>query len=90
MRFYKSPEWAAKRREVLERDRHECQRCKEQGGYSRGNTVHHLKHLDARPDLALADDNLLTVCEACHNVLHPERLTPPQQSKMQEKFPERW
>lgn len=90
MRFYKSPEWAAKRREVLERDRYECQRCKEQGGYSRGNTVHHIEPLESKPELALAEDNLVTVCAACHNVLHPERLQPAEASKMQVLAPERW
>ncbi|WP_461367237.1 HNH endonuclease [Candidatus Darwinibacter acetoxidans] len=89
-KFYKSSAWEKKRLEILERDNHECQRCKDAGGYSKGNVVHHIKHLDDRPDLALEDDNLMTVCEACHNALHPERLRTPEASKRRQITPERW
>lgn len=88
--FYKTGVWVRKRLEILERDNHECQRCKDAGGYSKGNVVHHIKHLEDRPDLALDDDNLMTVCEACHNILHPERLWTPEASKRRQITPERW
>ena len=88
--FYKTGVWARKRVEILERDNHECQRCKDAGGYSKGNVVHHIKHLDDRPDLALEDDNLMTVCEACHNALHPERLKRPELREIAKEIPERW
>mgnify|MGYP001183356120 CR=1 FL=1 len=35
-------------------------------------------------------DNLMTVCEACHNILHPERLWTPEASKRRQITPERW
>ena len=88
--FYKTGVWVRKRTEILERDNHECQRCKDAGGYSKGNVVHHIKHLEDRPDLALEDDNLMTVCEACHNALHPERMRTPEASKRRQITPERW
>lgn len=88
--FYKTGIWVRKRTEILERDNHECQRCKDAGGYSKGNVVHHIKHLEDRPDLALDDDNLMTVCEACHNALHPERMRTPEASKRRQITPERW
>ncbi len=88
--FYKTGAWVRKRAEILERDNHECQRCKGAGGYSKGNVVHHIKHLEDRPDLALDDDNLMTVCERCHNILHPERLRTPEASKRRQITPERW
>ncbi len=56
MYFYKTMAWLNKRAEVLERDNYECQMCKAEGRYGRGNVVHHIKHLTHRPDLALEDD----------------------------------
>lgn len=47
--------------------------CKDKGMYSKANTVHHIKHYDKFPELALKDDNLLSVCFDCHNLLHPEK-----------------
>jgi 5-methylcytosine-specific restriction protein A len=92
--FYKTGIWVRKRAEILERDNHECQRCKDAGGYSKGNVVHHIKHLENRPDLALDDDNLLSVCAACHNREHPERfihrIVQRKRNELAERFPERW
>ncbi len=72
--FYHSSAWRSKRREILKRDNKECQRCKSKGRYSKADCVHHIKHLKDRPDLALVDSNLTSVCDTCHNVLHPEKL----------------
>ena len=72
-KFYKSSAWEKKRLEILERDNYECQVCKEEGGFTPATTVHHILHLENRPDLAFDNDNLLSVCAACHNREHPER-----------------
>ncbi len=88
--FYKTGAWLRKRQEILMRDHHECQRCKERGGYSRGVVVHHIKHLDARPDLALVDDNLMTLCEVCHNLEHPEKLGQQEAAERRHLTAERW
>jgi len=72
--FYASAEWLHKRAEILERDNNECQCCKSKGGFSKAECVHHIKHLRDRPDLALTDDNLVSLCGSCHNILHPEKL----------------
>ena len=88
--FYKTGAWVCKRLEILERDNYECQRCKRNGGYSRATTVHHIKHLKTHPELALVDDNLESLCGACHNIEHPERLKTPEISKREEITPERW
>lgn len=93
-KFYKSSAWEKKRLEILERDNYECQVCKEEGGFAPATTVHHILHLENRPDLALDDDNLLSVCAACHNREHPERfihrIMEPKRNKLAERFPERW
>ena len=41
-KFYESPAWRRTRRVALKRDNHECQDCKEQGGYSKATDVHHI------------------------------------------------
>ena len=93
-KFYKSSAWEKKRLEILERDNYECQVCKEGGGFAPATTVHHLKHLEDRPDLALDNDNLVSVCAACHNREHPERfihrIIHRKRNELIERFPERW
>ena len=88
--FYKSKEWLRKRAEVLELDHHECQRCKKLGHYTKATTVHHVKHLKQRPDLALSvydgkERQLISLCAACHETEHGHRheTKPPL-------TPERW
>lgn len=71
--FYISKSWIELRSKVLKEQNNECQICKERGKYKRARTVHHIKHIKNRPDLALTRSNLLCVCEACHNELHPEK-----------------
>ncbi len=90
LRFYKSTDWQHKRAAVLAMDNHECQTCKQQGHYTRATTVHHVKHLKARPDLALSvydgkERQLLSLCASCHEEAHGHRheYKPPL-------TPERW
>lgn len=83
--FYDTPEWRAKRDEVLRRDHGECYYCRLRGHYSPAVIVHHVLHLEDRPDLALSDTytdehgkehrQLVSVCRDCHEtVCHPRRL----------------
>ena len=77
--FYSWPEWKSLRPEVLRLDNSECQRCKARGKYRPARIVHHVKHLEDRPDLALSvwdpdtgERQLVSVCKLCHEELHPE------------------
>jgi len=83
--FYDTPEWRHKRRDILKKDKGECQIHKAKGGYKKATHVHHVKHLDKHPELALEDyytdehgerrRQLISVCKDCHEtVCHPERL----------------
>ena len=38
-----------------------------------GGGVHHIKHVDEFPELAYEDNNLVSLCQACHNKAHPEK-----------------
>ncbi len=71
--FYHTTEWKRKRKEVLRRDRCTCQRCRQRGKYTRATTVHHVLHLRNVPELALEDENLISLCNECHEALHPEK-----------------
>lgn len=96
--FYTSRTWRRKRQYILDSHNNECQICKAEGKVTvatEGSSliVHHIKELKDRPDLALADNNLLTVCNHCHeSVCHPDRLG--NKDKEKEKkvidIPERW
>jgi len=88
--FYKLGIWRRKRRQILDRDNHECQKCKAAGGYRRATCVHHIKHLDKAPHLALTDSNLISLCDACHNEEHPEKLKRQQANRREHITPERW
>lgn len=79
--FYSWGEWKGLREHVLRLDNRECQLCKARGRYRRGQIVHHVKHLQDRPELALSvwdpdsgQRQLLTVCKRCHEEQHPESL----------------
>lgn len=70
MRFYKSRAWMDKRLEALERDNNECQQCKRRGKYRKADCVHHIKEVKPHPELALTLDNLMSLCNTCHNEIH--------------------
>lgn len=77
--FYKSVAWRRLRARVLERDHHQCIDClalKNAGvriRVNRATVVHHIEPRELRPDLAMDENNLISLCEACHNKRHPEK-----------------
>lgn len=89
-KFYKSTVWRHKRQEILKRDNFECQRCKREGKFSKAEVVHHIKHLRKFPELALTDENLESLCAACHNKEHPEKNFIKEVDKEEPITPERW
>ena len=71
--FYLSSKWKRKRKAILKRDGYECQDCKRYGRIREATEVHHIKHLEDAPELAYDNDNLISLCKACHNARHPEK-----------------
>lgn len=71
--FYQTKEWKHKRETILRRDNYQCKECRRYGRLRQATTVHHIKHLDDFPELALVNDNLISLCESCHNKAHPEK-----------------
>lgn len=84
LKFYRSTAWEKKRLEVLQLDKYECQRCKENKRYSKATTVHHVNEFKLRPDLGLeiyyedpaehkTKRNLISLCHSCHEEVHGHR-----------------
>lgn len=77
--FYKSTAWKRLRLAALERDHYICQDClraKQNGERIRPRTataVHHILPREQYPEKALEIENLISLCDACHNKRHPEK-----------------
>ena len=71
--FCSTKRWKAMRKAVLYRDRFLCADCKKFGRLTQVTTVHHVKHFDEYPELALEPSNLVSLCASCHNKRHPEK-----------------
>lgn len=102
--FYNSSAWKHKRIEILERDRYECQDCRkrlkkaaEHGEQlagrdrliRRAEEVHHVRELKEHPELALDNDNLISLCTQCHNIRHgrhPQRFVKRKKRLTEEKW----
>mgnify|MGYP000826225311 FL=1 len=70
---YDGARWMRKRQQILRRDGYQCQECRRYGKAREATQVHHKKHVDEYPELAYKDDNLVSLCCACHNKMHPEK-----------------
>ena len=70
---YTSTRWKRKRAAILRRDGYKCQHCKRYGRVVEAAEVHHIKHADEYPELVWENNNLISLCHACHNKQHPEK-----------------
>ncbi len=98
--FYVSREWKDKRSQILERDHYECQRCN--GNFviedkpikkiriTKAKYIHHIIPLKKNFEKALDDENLVSLCFRCHEVVEgrDERWYQPIKKKMVNE--ERW
>lgn len=88
--FYVSRWWKDLQAEVLRDQKHRCWDCarKSPALVTQANTVHHVKPVRLRPDLALSkvdergEPQLIALCESCHWNRHHERRAV--------RIPERW
>jgi 5-methylcytosine-specific restriction protein A len=68
-RFYSSAVWR-KLRSMQLRKEPLCEECRRQGRLTLAEIVHHRTELRADPTLALAEENLESLCSPCHTRLH--------------------
>ncbi|MGI8351686.1 HNH endonuclease [Niallia circulans] len=72
-RFYKSAAWSKARKLALERDNYLCVYHLKREQIVPADMVHHIKELRDYPELALTLDNLVSLCNVCHEAEHPDR-----------------
>ncbi|MGE6343768.1 HNH endonuclease [Bacillus mycoides] len=72
-RFYNSIAWKNCRQLALKRDHYLCQECLKQNIITQADMVHHIEHFKDKPDKALVLENLISLCNVCHNKEHPEK-----------------
>lgn len=70
---YMSARWRAKRESILRRDSYQCRECRRYGRLREAQEVHHIKPVEMYPEFAFVDANLVSLCHACHNKMHPEK-----------------
>ena len=68
--FYKSKRWKEKREKILRRDEYLCRECKRYGKATPATTVHHVIPIERDRSLKLNSNNLISLCEQCHNKMH--------------------
>lgn len=72
--FYKSSAWLHTRAAYLEQCNYICERCMEQGVITPAEDVHHIVHLTPanykNPEVSLNPENLMALCQRCHNEVH--------------------
>lgn len=70
--FYASAKWKLMRNYILIRDKYKCQLCGDTGHLE----VHHKIHLTPEniydADIALNENNLITLCRDCHFKIHEQ------------------
>ncbi|AFC28384.1 electron transporter [Paenibacillus mucilaginosus 3016] len=68
--FYKSSSWLSTRQAVLSRDNHLCQHCLQEQRLTPAVMVHHIQEVRKDWEVRLDLDNLISLCDACHNKVH--------------------
>ncbi len=54
-------------------DKNTCVSYQDGKSFVMADMVHHIKPRDEYPELSLTLDNLISLCNACHNKEHPEK-----------------
>ena len=65
--FRNSKKWKDKRLYILKRDAYKCQECRKYLMNVDAFHVHHIIAIDDNWDLRLKNDNLTSLCTACHS-----------------------
>jgi predicted transcriptional regulator len=74
-----SPEWKAKRKEILIRDGNKCKLC----GSINNLQVHHLEYENGKFAWEYDNDKLITLCKNCHKKQHKKHLNVKTDSSVQ-------
>ena len=70
---YSNKRHRAWRAGVLRRAKYRCEECARYGRRTDATIAHHIKHVDAYPELRYDPGNGRALCADCHNKYHPEK-----------------
>lgn len=76
--FYTSKQWQRLRQQKFQDANGLCERCLKKGIVRAGKEVHHIVPIDKDWEKRLDYDNLILLCNDCHNEMH-ERISPLQE-----------
>lgn len=68
--FYSSDPWRLKRDKIKDKDNGCCLLCLNEHKIKSMDTVHHIIELKEDWDKRFEEDNLISLCESCHQVVH--------------------
>lgn len=68
--FYQSSEWKILRAVKLSEAGYLCEDCKEKGGITAADQVHHMESIEDNWDRRMDITNLRCLCNKCHNERH--------------------
>ena len=71
-RFYNSVDWKNIREKIRNKDNGLCLVCLDNKEIKQMNTVHHIEELKENWDARFYEDNLISVCESCHQKIHKQ------------------
>ena len=66
--------WTKKSQAIRRRDGFECQECKRYGKSVDAELVHHIFPAEEYPELFCVDNNLISLCNKCHELMHDRSL----------------
>ncbi|MEK4228957.1 HNH endonuclease [Solibacillus sp. FSL H8-0538] len=72
-RFYHSTAWKRARELALLRDSYLCQECLKHKRITNADMVHHIVEVKDDIKLALTLNNLISLCNQCHNKQHGQQ-----------------
>ena len=84
-RFYSDPDWIRKREKIKYTDNGYCLLCLNNNGHRTMDTVHHIVELKEDWNKRFDDNNLISLCESCHQVVHRQYKTC-EKKKVQDKL----
>jgi 5-methylcytosine-specific restriction enzyme A len=68
--FYNSKRWRRKREVILKRDEYKCRECSRYGKTTPAKIVHHVYSLEDYPQYRLKNENLISLCNECHEQMY--------------------
>lgn len=98
-KFYKWSEWRKLAEQIKKENNYECQLCKKRGLHTPARSVHHVQWVRKHPRLAMSRtytyggkeyQNLIPLCESCHNEQHPGKRVKRENKKEHFTNEERW